>query len=39
VSYALPKYVHTDSDISVDVDSAELDGLKIEWLVDNTFGY
>lgn len=39
VSYTLPKYVHTDSDISVDVDSTELDGLKIEWLVDNTFGF
>ncbi len=39
VSYTLPKYVHIDSDISVDVDSTELDGLKIEWLVDNTFGF
>lgn len=39
VSYTLPKYVHTDSDIRVDVDSTELDGLKIEWLVDNTFGF
>jgi hypothetical protein len=39
VSYTLPKYVHTDSDISVDVDSTEIHGLKIEWLVDNTFGF
>ena len=39
VSYTLPKYVHTDSDIRVDIDSTELDGLKIEWLVDNTFGF
>lgn len=31
VSYTLPKYVHTDSDISVDVDSTEIHGLKIEW--------
>jgi len=39
VSYTLPQYAHTDSDINVNVDSIEFDGLKIEWLVDNTFGF
>ncbi|MBZ2175621.1 S-layer homology domain-containing protein [Schnuerera sp. xch1] len=39
VSYIVPKYAHTDSDIRVDVDSVEIDNLEIEWLVDNTFGF
>lgn len=39
ISYSLPKYAHTDSDINIDVDSTGIDGLKIEWLVDNTFGF
>ena len=39
ISYSLPKYAHTDSDINTNVDSTGIDGLKIEWLVDNTFGF
>ncbi|MBU5426966.1 S-layer homology domain-containing protein [Tissierella pigra] len=39
VSYTLPKYAHTDSNINVDVDSTEIDNLEIEWLVDNTYGF
>ncbi|MBU5255185.1 S-layer homology domain-containing protein [Tissierella praeacuta] len=39
VGYTLPKYAHTDSYINVEVNSTELDGLEVEWLVDNTFGF
>ena len=39
VSYNLPKYAHTDSDLSIQTDAADLDGLTVEWLVDNTFGF
>ncbi|WP_353095432.1 S-layer homology domain-containing protein [Tissierella praeacuta] len=39
VGYTLPKYAHTDSYINVEVNSTELDGLEIEWLVDNTYGF
>jgi len=39
VGYTLAKYAHTDSDVNVEVNSTELDGLKIEWLVDNTYGF
>ena len=39
VSYSLPKYAHTDTDITVRAESADLDGLTIEWLVDNTYGF
>ncbi len=39
VSFGLPRYAHTDTDIIVNTDSADLDGLAIEWLVDNTYGF
>jgi hypothetical protein len=39
ISYTLPKYAHTDSNINVDVDSTGVDNLEIEWLVDNTYGF
>jgi len=39
ISYILPEYAHTDSDINVKVNSTELNGLTIEWLIDNTFGF
>ena len=39
VAYTLPKYAHTDSNVNIEVNSTELDGLEIEWLVDNTYGF
>ena len=39
VRYSLPEYVHTDTDITVKTETADLDGLTIEWLVDNTYGF
>lgn len=39
VTYGLPKYAHTDTDIVVKTEADHLDGLTIEWLVDNTFGF
>lgn len=39
VSFSLPRYAHTDTDIVVNTDYANLDGLAIEWLVDNTYGF
>lgn len=39
VSFNLPMYAHTDTDIIVNTDSTDLDGLAIEWLVDNTYGF
>ena len=39
ITYSLPKYAHTDTDIAVNTEASELDGLTVEWLVDNTFGF
>jgi len=39
VRYELPERIHTDSVVGLSVDNADLDGLTVEWLVDNTFGY
>lgn len=39
VSYSLPKFAHTDSDITVTPKTAGLEGLTIQWLVDNTYGF
>ncbi len=39
VRYSLPEYVHTDTDVTVKTETADLDGLTIEWLVDNTYGF
>lgn len=38
-SYSLPKYAHTDGDININVNSTGIEGLEIEWLVDNTYGF
>lgn len=38
LTYGLPKYAHTDTDIVVKIEANHLDGLTVEWLVDNTFG-
>lgn len=39
VRYSLPEYVHTDTDITVKTETSDLDGLTVEWLVDNTYGF
>ncbi len=39
VSCSLPEYTHTDSVITVNTDTTELNGLTVEWLVDNTYGF
>lgn len=39
VRYSLPSYAHTDSDIVVKPQTTDLDGLTIQWLVDNTYGF
>lgn len=39
ISYSLPEHAHTDSDISVQTETTDLEGLKVGWLVDNTYGF
>ncbi len=39
VSYILPEYAHTDSKIPISTEAVNLDGLTVEWLVDNTYGF
>ncbi|WP_312645147.1 S-layer homology domain-containing protein [Hydrogenoanaerobacterium sp.] len=39
ISYSLPKYAHTDSNIAVKTETNHLDDLTIEWLADNTYGF
>lgn len=39
VRYSPPKYAHTDSDIAVTPQTTDLDGLTIQWLLDNTYGF
>ncbi len=39
VSYSLPEYVHTDSEIPISTETTNLGGLTVEWLVDNTYGF
>ena len=39
ITYSLPEYAHTDTDIKVDVNSTEINDLTVEWLHDNTFGF
>jgi len=39
ITYGLPKHAHTDTDIVVKTEANNLDGLTVEWLVDNTFGF
>ena len=39
VLYSLPRYAHTDSNITVTPETTDLSGLIIQWLVDNTYGF
>lgn len=39
VTYNQPKFVHTDTEVAINTTVTDLDGLSLEWLVDNTFGY
>jgi len=39
LSFQLPATAHTDSDIKIDTTATEMDGLTVEWLVDNTYGF
>ena len=39
VTYNQPKFVHTDTEVAINSTVTDLDGLTLEWLVDNTFGY
>lgn len=38
LTFSLPDSVHTDTDIVIDAVSTDMDGLTVEWLVDNTYG-
>jgi hypothetical protein len=39
LSFSLPAAVHTDTDIQIEATGADLDGLTVEWLLDNTYGF
>ncbi|MGI2336907.1 MAG: S-layer homology domain-containing protein [Dehalogenimonas sp.] len=39
ISYALPKTAHTDTIVNVITEAKELDGLNVEWLLENGFGF
>lgn len=39
VTYSQPKFVYTDTDVKIETSTADLEGLSLEWLVDNSFGY
>lgn len=39
ISYALPKTAHTDTSVNVITETKELDGLNVEWLLENGFGF
>lgn len=39
VSYSLPAFAHTDTETPVSVITEGVEGLSIEWLVDNTYGF
>jgi hypothetical protein len=39
LTFSLPESVHTDTDIVIDAASTDMDGLTVEWLVDNTYGF
>ncbi len=39
VTYTQPKFVHTDTEVEIETTATYLDGLTLEWLVDNSFGY
>lgn len=39
VTYTQPKLIHTDTDVKINTTATDLEGLTLEWLVDNSFGY
>lgn len=39
ISYALPETAHTDTIVNVIPKTSELDGLNVEWLLENGFGF
>lgn len=39
VTYTQPKLIHTDTKVAINTTGTDLDGLSLEWLVDNSFGY
>lgn len=39
VTYSLPEFAHTDTEITVKTTLENIGNLKIEWLIDNTYGY
>lgn len=39
VTYTQPKLIHTDTEVEISTTVIDLDGLTLEWLVDNSFGY
>lgn len=39
LTFSLPESVHTDTDVVIDAASTDMDGLNVEWLVDNTYGF
>lgn len=39
ISYALPETAHTDTVVNVIPETSEMDGLTVEWLLENGFGF
>ncbi|OPY55756.1 MAG: Cellulosome-anchoring protein precursor [Pelotomaculum sp. PtaU1.Bin035] len=39
LTFSLPATAHTDTNIPVAATAGEMDGLTVEWLVDNTYGF
>ena len=39
ISYTLPETAHTDTVVNVVPETSELGGLKVEWLLENGFGF
>ena len=39
ITYKLPETAHTDTPISVNPINVDLDGLNVEWLLENSFGF
>lgn len=39
ISYTLPKTAHTDTVVQVVPETSEMDGLNVQWLLENGFGF
>lgn len=39
LTFSLPSSAHTDTDIDISTETTDMDGLTVEWLVDNTYGF